>query len=131
MLKVNWKSTNLWFNIFMFVGGFWAVTTDTANAVISTAVAGIGAFGLVRQFISTAKFGGVLQTLRQGNTITYLTNALVLFGIPKAAEIIPALSAALEGILSQNWGAVFASLFTLVNILIYILKNRGGAKEAA
>lgn len=119
-----WKSTNFWFNIFMLIGAFWGITTDTVNVLMGAVVAVVGAVGIARQFILNAKFGGFLPTLRQGNTLNYLATALALAGIPQAAELVPALSGLGEALITQNWGLVFSAGFTVINILIHIFKKK-------
>lgn len=133
MKKVNWLSANFALNILLLVGAFWGLSTDTANAVVAVGVAGVGAFGLLRQFLSSARFGGFLPTLRQGNTLTYLATVLTLLGVPAAAEIVPALSGLAEGLSAQNWGLVFSAGFAIINILIRIFKKppTGGAVATA
>ena len=119
-----WKSTNFWFNIFMLIGAFWGITTDTVNVLMGAVVAVVGAVGIARQFILNAKFGGFLPTLRQGNTLNYLATALALAGIPQAAELVPALNGLGKALITQNWGLVFSTGFTVINILIHIFKKK-------
>ncbi len=125
-----WRGTNFWFNVAMFLGAFWGLKSDTANVVLAAVVGGIGAIGLIRQFVSTAKFGGILPTLKQGNTLTYLANALTLIGIPMASELVGGLGDLTTALVTQNWGLAIAAAFTVVNTLIYIFKNKGGGTAA-
>ncbi len=124
MQKINWQSTNLWFNLIMLLGSFWGLSADTGTAVVSLAVAAVSTFGLVRQFITKAKFVGFLETLRMSNTKTYLATALALLGVPAAGDIVPALGNLLDGLSAQNWGLVFSAGFAIINILINIFKKK-------
>lgn len=119
-----WKGTNFWFAALMVVGSFWGLQEGTANAVIAVGVAAVGAVGLVRQFFVSAKFGGFFETLKQPNTINYLTSALVLAGIPAAAELIPGLSKLAEALVAGNWGLAISEGFAVITILIYLFKKK-------
>lgn len=119
-----WKGTNFWFAALMVVGSFWGLQEGTANAVIAVGVAAVGAFGLVRQFLSTAKFGGFKEALLQPNTLNYLVSALTLAGVPGAAELVPAFKQLAEALISGNWGLAITASISFITILFYIFKKK-------
>ena len=98
---------------------------DLANQVVMAVVGTIAAFGAVRQFVQSAKFGGWKQTLIQGNTLNYLFSALTLVGLPSLETAIPALKDFISSIVEGNWGLAISRGVALLTILFYLFINRG------
>ena len=118
------KGTNFYFNLIMLIGAFWGLQQGQATAFVSAGGAVVGAVGLFRQFIANAKFGGFLPTIRQLNTQNYIAQLLLMAGVPMAGQIVSSLSDIGEAFAAKNWGLVFSAAFTLINILVQIVKNR-------
>ena len=119
------KSTNFWFASFMVILSLFGGGEDLANQVVMAVVGTIAAFGAVRQFVQSAKFGGWKQTLIQGNTLNYLFSALTLVGLPSLETAIPALKDFISSIVDGNWGLAISRGVALLTILFYLFMNKG------
>lgn len=121
------KSTNFWFAALMVIFSLFGGGEDLANRVVMTVVGGIATAGAVRQFIQSAKFGGWMKTLVQGNTINYLFSALTLIGLPNLETAIPALKDFIGSIVEGNWGLAISRGVALLTILFYIFMGKAKA----
>ena len=119
------KSTNFWFASLMVILSLFGGGEDLANQVVMAVVGTIAAFGAVRQFVQSAKFGGWKQTLIQGNTLNYLFSALTLVGLPSLETAIPALKDFISSIVDGNWGLAISRGVALLTILFYLFMNKG------
>lgn len=126
-LKAGWKqvmrSTNGTINVITaFIMALAAAVNFPEEPLMGLIAAVVPLLATVREWLK----GGV-QFRFNGNVLTYLFAALVLIA-PWLADLTQALQPLVEALLSGNWSAVLAALLPVLNILMYIFREKPWTK---
>jgi len=117
--KPFWQSANFAFSAIMLLGSFWGLQEQAAQSIISVGVAAIAAFGGIRQFLQTAKFGGFLETLKQANTQNYIVSLLAILGVPQAQALVDSASKVVDAAQQKNYGLLISTGLSFLTIIFY------------
>lgn len=115
-----WQGTNFWVAALLVVLSLFGGGEGLATQVVMSVSGVIAAFFALRQFLSSAKFGGWKETFLQGNTLNYISQVLLLVGVPNIDQIVPPLKDLIDAFVQGNWGLVISRVVSLATIVFYL-----------